>query len=325
MTTAADNPRRPPDGDRQPAQRVPNALTVDVEDWVQSVFDPTAALTDWFIHNTRRVLEHLAERDVRATFFVLGLAARKAPNLVREIQAAGHEIQSHGYAHRPIHHMTPAQFREDVLQAKHILEDTIGRSVTGYRAPAFSITLGTLWALDVLAECGYEYDSSIFPVRMRRYGIRGAARFAHRIPTRDGRTLLELPVACARVLGRTWPMGGGGYFRLLPYSFIRRGIDRINRAGQSAVIYMHPYEYNPQELRSLPVRVPAGLFVHQYLGRSGFRNKLDRLLSEFAFTTMSEVAASLPSVPLRAYRSRMGVETSAKVYRRIAGAAALQS
>lgn len=265
-------------------------------------------MTNWFCHNTRLLLEHFAARNVRGTFFVLGLAAEKAPELVREIAAAGHEIQSHGYGHRLIHTMTAAQFREDVRRAKRVVEDLTGSPVVGYRAPAFSITQDTLWALDVLCDCGFEYDASIFPVKMRRYGIDGAIRRPHRVRTLSGATILELPVASASLLGRTLPVGGGGYFRLFPYVVLRRAIRQINNSGHSGFVYMHPYEYNPDELRQLPVNMPLALRLHQSTGRRGFRRKVDRLLADFSFAPIRDVLASLSDIPLHHYRRASGAE-----------------
>ena len=168
------------------ATRMLNSISIDVEDWLQSVVDPNLPLTDRFCRNTHRILDTLAGFGVRATFFVLGLAAEKAPNLIREIREAGHEVQSHGYGHRLVHTLSAEQFRADVERSKKLLEDITGSPITGYRAPAFTITLDTLWALDVLVECGFRYDSSVFPVPMRRYGIEGAPHYVHRLKTPHG-------------------------------------------------------------------------------------------------------------------------------------------
>jgi len=270
-----------------PTQRHPtrllNAVTVDVEDWIQSVYDPSAPLTDGFYRNTQLILEHFAECGVRGTFFVLGLAAEKSPKLVREIQAAGHEVACHGYGHRPVHTQGPDAFRRDVLRAKLLLEDISGASIVGYRAPVFSITAKTLWALSVLVDCGFTYDSSIFPVRMRRYGMAGGLPYPHLARTPDGAVIREVPVASWNCLGARVPTGGGGYCRLLPYGVLSAGIRQLNAAGHSATIYMHPYEYNASELNTLTVRLPWRLRIHQTLGRTGFRRKVDRLLREHAF------------------------------------------
>jgi len=279
-----------------------NAISVDVEDWVQSVFDTTLPLTDRFCHSTRRVLEAFAARNVRGTFFVLGLAAEKAPELVREIQAAGHEIQSHGYGHQLVHTLTREQFREDLTRSKKLLEDMTGSAIEGYRAPAFTISLRNLWALDVLVECGYTYDSSVFPLQTSRYGIDGAPWYPHRLKTPGGAEILELPVASYRCAGRRLPIGGGGYFRLFPYAMIRRGVRQINEAEHPATIYMHSYEYDPVEFRELGRTIPWRRRLHQGLGRRGIPGKIDRLLSEFSFGTMQQVIAALGEVPCYEHR-----------------------
>ena len=279
-----------------------NAISVDVEDWLQSTVDPELPLTDRFFTSTRRVLEAFAAHGVRGTFFILGLAAEKAPDLVREIQQAGHEIQSHGYGHRLVHTLTPEQFREDLTRSKAILEDMTGLPITGYRAPAFTIDLRNLWALDVLVECGYEYDSSVFPLKTGRYGIDGAPWYPHRLKTPAGYELLELPVGSYRRFGRTVPTGGGGYFRLLPYSVIKRSVRQVNEAGYPVTIYMHPYEYDPIEFAELGYPVPWKQRLHQGLGRRGFPRKIDSLLSDFPFGSMQQIIASLGDLPRHEHR-----------------------
>jgi polysaccharide deacetylase family protein (PEP-CTERM system associated) len=285
----------PDSADRPP---IVNAVTVDVEDWIQSVIDPDLPLTDRFRSNTRKVLDTLARHGVKGTFFVLGLAAEKAPDLVREIDAAGHEVQSHGYGHRWVHTQTPQAFREDIERSKKLLEDLIGRPITGYRAPAFTIMRESLWALDVLAECGFAYDSSIFPLRARRYGITGAPWYPHRLRTAAGHELIEIPVASYRCLGRRLPAGGGGYFRLLPCAVARRAIRQINRAGHAATIYMHPHEFSPDDFRSYSRRIPWPARIHQGLGRRGFPRKIDRLLTGFPFSTLRALIAAAARLPL---------------------------
>ena len=268
-----------------------NVLTIDVEDWIQSVHDVTAALTDRFIRNTHIVLSLLAEHDVRATFFVLGLAAEKSPQLVRKIHAAGHEVQSHGYGHRLIHTQTPVEFRADVVKSKRLLEDIIGAPVIGYRAPAFSITSRTLWALDVLTEAGFQYDSSIFPMRTRRYGIAGTPLTPHLLTTPSGHQLIEVPVCFWNLAGLRIPTGGGGYLRMWPYTVMRATVRRMNAAGHPAVLYMHPYELAPRELDELGVHIPWRTRLHQGLGRRGVAKKIARLLNEFRFQTIRHVLA----------------------------------
>lgn len=226
------------------APRPINALTIDVEDWAQACVDPSLEITSRFVHNTRLILSDLAAANVRATFFVLGLAAEKAPYLIREILQVGHEVQCHGYGHRLLQTLTPSELRTDLNRAKKLLEDLTGSAITAYRAPAFSVTDQTPWALDVIAECGFTVDASIFPIRMRRYGMNGVPRHPHRLRTPGGAELIEVPVASYHAFGRTWPTGGGGYLRLLPYRMFRRGIAQLNAECHPAVIYLHPHEYD---------------------------------------------------------------------------------
>jgi len=275
------------------SEKITNALTIDVEDWIQSVYDVDAPLTECFVRNTNTLLELLAAHDVRATFFVLGLAAEKAPELVRAIHAAGHEVQSHGYGHRLIHTQTPAQFREDVRKSKQLLEDLIGEPITGYRAPAFSITRRTLWALDELVNVGFRYDSSIFPVRMRRYGISGLPRTPYRIATPGGNSLIEFPVCSLKLGPCHLPAGGGGYFRTAPYWYSRAAIRRMNHSGDPAVLYLHPYELAPNEWSELSQPIPLRTRFQQGLGRGSITEKLRRLLSEFQFAALGELIPQL--------------------------------
>jgi len=283
---------------------VRNALTIDVEDWIQSVLDVDRPLTARFVRNTHRVLEFLADRDVKATFFILGLAAENAPELVREIHRAGHEVQSHGWGHRLLHTLARKEIRNDLLHSKKLLEDITGEPIIGYRAPAFSITRRNLWVLDVIAECGYRYDSSIVPAATRRYGIDGVPWWPFRLATPSGAELIEVPVATFRFFRRR-PIGGGGYFRLYPASMIVRSFRALNRAGIPATAYVHPYEFAPNELSELATDagnkcfIPLRLRLTQGLGRGGVPRKLDRLLSEFSFGPVGEVIRTTPQTMIR--------------------------
>lgn len=279
-----------------------NALTVDVEDWPQSVLDPRLPITQRFCANTRRILASFAAQNVTGTFFVLGLAAEKAPELVREIQSAGHEIQSHGYGHERLTALTPGAFRADVERSKKLLEDLTGREVYGYRAPVFSITTRTLWALDCLVELGFRYDSSVFPVRTRRYGIEGAPHYPHILTTPQGGRIKEFPVASYRIARRRVPTGGGGYFRLFPYAALRGGLQQLNAQGYSATVYMHPYEYAPNEIADLDYPVSWKMRLHQSLGRKGFAEKVKRMLCEFRFGTIQDVIESTEDWPRHEYQ-----------------------
>ena len=268
-------------------------MTCDVEDYYQvENLAGVVARADWatmasrLAANTDRVLELLAEAGVRGTFFVLGWCAEREPAVVRRVAAAGHEVASHGYAHRMIAEQTPAEFRDDVRRAKALLEDLAGAAVAGYRAPTFSITERTRWAADVLAEEGYRYDSSIFPIRHDRYGIPTAPRFLHTLAGADGHELVEFPPTTLRVLGTNLPVAGGGYLRLFPVRLIGAALRRVNRAGHPALVYFHPWELDPGQPR-FPVR---GLrrFRH-YVGLARAAGKLRHLLRTFEFTTAGAV------------------------------------
>jgi len=280
-----------------------NALTVDVEDWIQSVYDVCRPLTDRFVTSTERILDCFARCEVRATFFVLGLAAKKSPELVRRIQNAGHEIQSHGFGHRLLHAMTPGQLRADLDRSKKLLEDITGAPIIGYRAPAFSINESNLQALDIIAECGFTCDASVCPARTRRYGIAGAPYTPHRIVTARGHTVLEIPMATASIFRRRLPIGGGGHLRLYPWRWVERAIRAINRSGYGTAIYMHPYEFAPNELSELAsakaegIAIPWRQRLHQGMGRGRFTDKVEALLRAASFGTVSDVLAHAKKWP----------------------------
>ncbi|PWU23171.1 MAG: polysaccharide deacetylase family protein [Candidatus Rokuibacteriota bacterium] len=271
-----------------------NAFSVDVEDWYQvSDFEAVVDFSNWggyesrVVRNTERVLQLLADHRVTATFFVLTWNAERHPELVRRIADAGHEIASHGYRHRLIYEQTPAAFRDDVMRSKKILEDATGTAVLGYRAPSFSLTRASLWALDVLLECGFRYDSSIFPISDRLYGIPNARRFPFAIRTDGERTLWEFPMSTAHAAGRNWPLGGGAYLRLFPYRYMRWGIRRVNREGQPALVYVHPWELDPEQPR-IKTSGKRGVSTH-YLNLHRTEAKLRRLLQDFAFASAREI------------------------------------
>jgi len=271
----------------------PHALSVDVEDWYQLRCGGETPISDRFEQSVEKVLAALSDRAVRATFFVLGRVAEDAPRVVRRIADAGHEIQSHGYAHRLNHDLSEDEFREDVTRAKQRIEDVAGREVYAYRAPLFTIDERNLWTLDVLAETGHRYDSSIFPLQTSRYGIDGYPPEPRIVETRRGRRLVEAPVACVDWLGRRWPVGGGGYVRLWPYAFLRRAWRRLERIGRPGIVYFHPYEYDAGEMQAYSREFPLRLRLQQGLGRRSVPRKLDRLLAEFRFGPMGEVLAPL--------------------------------
>jgi polysaccharide deacetylase family protein (PEP-CTERM system associated) len=201
--------------------------------------------------NTRRILDLCDQSGVRGTYFVLGWVAQRFPGLVREIAARGHEVACHSFWHRPIYRLSPADFRQDLREAKDVIEQTGGQRVLGYRAPSWSITARSLWALDILAEEGFVYDSSIYPIRHDLYGMPGAERFPHRLKTSGGRELLEFPPASVRLFGSTLPAAGGGYLRILPFAYTRWAMRRLAAEKESAVVvvYCHPWEFDPDQPR----------------------------------------------------------------------------
>ena len=231
------------------------------------------------------LLELLERHDARATFFILGWLAQRKDAMVRRIARAGHEIASHGMSHRMIGGLTPQEFARDVGDSRRLLQDLSGQEVLGYRAPTFSVTHKTAWALDALVEAGYVYDSSVFPIRHDRYGVPDAPRFAHRAVGPGGGTILEVPPLTWRLLGTNLPAGGGGYLRLLPVRLIGRALRAAQRRGHSAMIYLHPWEVDPDQ----PV-LPMGRFSrwrHRVgLGRTAA--KLDWLLGRFRFATVRD-------------------------------------
>lgn len=232
---------------------------------------------------TRRLLDQLAAASAVGTFYVVGAIARTHPKLVRDIAAAGHEVGSHSYDHRRVHRFTPDEFRADLRASKDALEQATGAPVYGFRAPTFSVTRETAWAVDVLAECGFEYDSSIFPVRHDRYGVPDAPRGPFVVRGR-ARELLELPPLTLRALGLNLPVAGGGYFRLFPLGFMRAGLRQVARAAatgpQVGMLYFHPWEFDPGQPR-LPLKRLARW--RTYVGVTRTSDRLARLLAAFPF------------------------------------------
>ncbi|MFW6154904.1 MAG: DUF3473 domain-containing protein [Planctomycetota bacterium] len=278
-----------------------HAFSIDVEDWYQAMVATDDAVSARFEKNVMTILEALERHRVRATFFVLGKAAVRAPQVVKAIDAGGHEIQNHGFAHTSNFLLDEQAFREDLLKNKQFLEDLTGKEVYGYRAPYFTIDERNLWTLDVLAETGHRYDSSIFPLTRRcivplgadDYGIAGYPLTPQIVTTPRGHRIVEAPVTCIDWLGRRWPVGGGGYFRLWPYALIRAFWRRLPAAGQAGVVYLHPYEYDPREMAGYRGNVSLFRRLHQGLGRRQFPRKIDRLLADFRFTSMDAILADL--------------------------------
>jgi polysaccharide deacetylase family protein (PEP-CTERM system associated) len=267
---------------------ITNALTIDFEDWYQGLEIPH---TDWADYEDRivpvgrRLLELLGESDTRATFFVLGYVAERHPEIVREIASAGHEIATHGYSHSFIYNQTPDLFRAEMKRAIDHLHEITGEKVLGHRAPFFSITKQSLWALEVLGELGIRYDSSIFPVLNYRYGIESAPRWPYQITAGES-NLTEFPISTWRLLGRNLPVAGGAYFRIYPYSFTRRAFRAINREGYPVAFYLHPWEIDPAQPR---IPLPRRIALTHYFNLAATERRLRRLLRDFHFAPMREV------------------------------------
>jgi polysaccharide deacetylase family protein (PEP-CTERM system associated) len=285
-----------------PDTSIVNAMTIDVEDYFHvSVFDGIVPRHTWSTlesrveRNTDRLLEIFSDAGTRATFFVLGWVADRVPDLVRRIAAQGHEVASHGYGHRLVYDLTRRSFRDDLRRAKASLESLASAPVIGYRAPSYSIVPRSLWALDILIEEGFLYDASIFPIHHDRYGIPISPRHPYVIDRAHGR-LVEVPGSTVRVGTFNFPVGGGGYFRLLPYGYTRAGLARLNRVEKKpAVFYLHPWEIDPGQPK-LPTSAIGRFRHYRNLGKTEAR--LVQLLKDFRFGPMGvmlrEEAVAIP-------------------------------
>ena len=270
-----------------------NAMSIDVEDWFH-VYNMSGVIpqSEWescesrVERNTTALLELFGKRGVRATFFTLGWVAERFPHLVRAMDAAGHEVATHSHMHRLITHMTPDEFEADLARSLEVLRPLSSRPIRGFRAPSFSVTKKTLWATDTMVRLGLEYDSSVFPIGFHPdYGIGDAPLGAYSHPS----GLTELPMSVANVMGRRVPCSGGGYFRLLPYAATRSLIRRCNVEGRPVVFYLHPWEIDPGQPR---VKLPASKAFRHYNNLGRTLSRLDRLLKDFEFGTVTEVLAA---------------------------------
>lgn len=272
--------------------RPASAFTVDVEDWYQSCIDPDAPITERVVRNVDLVLGVLDECRVKGTFFVQGRVAERFPDLVRMLASEGHEVQSHGYSHKPLSAMDRAALREELRRAKETVEDAGGTRVTAFRAQDFSILRANLWALETLVEAGFQVDSSIFPMRSRNYGIGGWQVGPHYVTVGSGATLLEVPVAVWAWRSVRVPVAGGGYFRLLPLPVLRNALNSIVRSGRPAIVYCHPYEFNATELAEYRGKAPRSYLLAQGLGRKSFVKRVRRLLKDLSFGRFDDVLAA---------------------------------
>jgi polysaccharide deacetylase family protein (PEP-CTERM system associated) len=286
---------------------VSNAFTVDVEEHFQvAALKDAIEVDSWskqesrVVRNTTRLLEILDQHGVKGTFFVLGWVAQRDPGLIRRIVAGGHELACHGFSHQLIYEQDKKVFRDETQRAKRILEDAGGVAVNGYRAASYSITRKSMWALDIIAEAGFRYDSSIVPVRHDLYGIQGAGVFPYTMRLRDQRALTEFPPSTISLAGQRLPIGGGGYFRLFPYWFSRWGMRSVNAQDQPFSFYVHPWEIDPQQPR---VETNWKSRFRHYNNLDKCEPRLHRLLKDFNFTTMQNVIDQLdpPTLELAEY------------------------
>lgn len=274
-----------------------NALTVDVEDYFQvAALAEAVNYSDWNTMeyrveaNTDRLLELFDRFQTNATFFTLGWVAERSPGLVRRIQDAGHEIASHGYSHQLIYKQTPKVFREETRKAKQILENITGKSVTGYRAASYSITTQSRWALDILCDEGFTWDSSIFPVHHDRYGMPGTPFEPYQLKAPNGGVLTEFPLSTCSIGSYRIPIAGGGYFRLFPYWFSRWGLAQINKTGKPFIFYLHPWEIDADQPR---LKVKAFSRFRHYNNLEKCMSRMENLLQDFRFGTVSGVLSDV--------------------------------
>ncbi len=275
-----------------------NAMTVDVEDYYQvSAFAKQVTKADWegfesrVEGNTHRILDIFDENGFKATFFVLGWIAERHPGLIREISNRGHEVASHGYSHDLVYRQTPEIFRDETSRSKQVLENIVGLPVKGYRAASYSITRQSLWALDILCDLGFVYDSSIFPIMHDRYGIPGAKTVPHQYETEKNQHIIEYPLSTVGLGRKRFPISGGGYFRLFPYWLTKAGLGRVNGKDRVPFIfYMHPWEIDEGQPRIKSSRLSE--FRH-YNNIDKFETRLKQLIKDFRFTTVSDVLQRL--------------------------------
>jgi polysaccharide deacetylase family protein (PEP-CTERM system associated) len=307
-----------------------HALTVDVEEYFQvSNFDTVIDRTRWddlpsrVLSSTRRLLDVFEETENRATFFVLGWVAERHAGLVREIAERGHEVACHGYGHELVYDLGAERFRADLRRGRSAIEDATGQAVRGYRAPSYSITRRSLWALEILAEEGFGFDSSIFPIHHHRYGIPDFARTPVRLELGGGRWLDEFPLTTLRRGGVTLPLAGGAYLRFLPDSVFRWGLSQLVDAGEPTVLYLHPWEIDPQQPRQ---DVGWRVRVNHYHNLGRTESRLHALLEWLRFAPMGEVLGSLetqgklprhvlhcPDAALEPESTTRGVRTGARM------------
>ena len=273
-------------------QAYPCAMTVDVEDYFHvAAFENTINPEDWSQYetrvenNTQALLDLFQRKQLTATFFVLGWVAERYPELIKSISNAGHEIASHGYSHQIIYKQNQETFKQEAIRSKKLLEDIIQKPVTGYRAASYSITPKSLWALDILADAGYEWDSSIFPIHHDKYGIPNSPTSPYFIETMNGKLIKELPLTTAKYMGIKFPAAGGGYFRLFPYWLSRKLLEKASQQSP-AIFYLHPWEVDPEQPRVADASL-LSKFRH-YNNLNKCMQRLEELTDDFNFTFVSD-------------------------------------
>lgn len=271
-------------------------MSVDVEDYFHvAALSQSIKVADWegisprVVNNTKRLLDLFDKKGIKVTHFVLGWVAERFPDLVREIDGRGHEVACHGYSHQLVYEQTPDVFRKETHKSKKILEDILGKPILGYRAASYSITKKSLWALDILHEAGFKYDSSIFPVHHDRYGIPDAQTLPHRLQTPKGNYIVEFPLTTSDIFGFKLPAAGGGYFRLYPYVFSKYLLAKVERANKPFVFYLHPWEIDDKQPR---VKASLLSMFRHYNNLHKCESRLERLLEDFSFTTMKASLAN---------------------------------
>ncbi|MCK4948036.1 MAG: polysaccharide deacetylase family protein [Candidatus Aureabacteria bacterium] len=271
-----------------------NAFTIDVEDWFhvcdvdnkESKFDNWNKCENRVVDNTLLLLKILREHDTKATFFFLGWVAEKHPELVRKVSEDGHEIATHGYAHKLIYEQTPEEFSEDLKKSVNILEGIITEKVIGHRGAGFSIREDSLWALKIIAECGLKYDSTIFPAKRGHGGLESAESYPYLMDLERNLRMWEFPMSVAHVFGRKVPFSGGGYLRLFPYWFVKRSIGLINKRGKPAIVYIHPREIDIKQPR---MKLPLSRKFKYYVNLKTAEAKIKALLADFEFASVKKV------------------------------------
>ncbi|GAA3978256.1 XrtA system polysaccharide deacetylase [Allohahella marinimesophila] len=285
-----------------------NAMTIDVEDYFHvAALAESIKVDEWDAHecrveaNTDALLALFDEKRIKSTFFVLGWVAERYPDLVKRIATAGHEVASHGFSHQLVYNQTPEIFRDETKRSKDLLEQLIQAPVDGYRAASYSITAQSRWALDILVELGFVWDSSIFPVNHDRYGMPGTPELPYRLKTDNGGEIVEFPLSTAKLLGRTIPIAGGGYFRLFPYWFSRWGLGSINRQKEPFIFYLHPWEIDTDQPR---VKASAFSTFRHYNNLDKCMDRLRRLTDDFQFATVGDVLRHKQLLPVETRSGR---------------------